>query len=69
MFRDFVVTVTEDGKAKLDYCVDLASLRVVRIDTGEPFPRSGTFVEHALMERGVDNVWRVAQVRNEETAC
>lgn len=69
VFRDFVVNVTGDGKAKLDYCVDLASLRVVRIDTGEPFPRSGTFIEHARMERGVDNVWRVAQIRNEQVQC
>ncbi len=69
VFRDFVVTVTGEGEAKLDYCVDLAWLRVVRIDNGEPFPRSGTFVEHARMERGVDNVWRVAQIRNEEIQC
>ncbi|AQP46829.1 hypothetical protein BW730_04095 [Tessaracoccus aquimaris] len=69
VFRDIVVDVTEEGKAKLDYCIDLASVRVVRVDSGEPFPRSGTLLEHARLERGLDNIWRVAQIRNEQVQC
>ena len=72
VFRNIEVVRASDevpAQATLTYCVDINSLVVIDEDTGKQVDRSGTWREHATLERGEDGVWRVAQIRNEEATC
>ena len=72
VFRNIRVERPSDGvppQAILTYCVDINSLVVVEQATGKQVDRSGTWQEHATLERGEDGVWRVSMIRNEEAPC
>ena len=74
VFRDLTLVAPESGtdavlQARLEYCVDVSGLKLFYIDTGEQLPRSGTFLETAIMEQGKDARWRVFRLHNIKQPC
>lgn len=75
-FRDVSVDEireTLDGlrTTGVSYCADNSERRLIDAATGEVVPRKGgdTYRETASMVEGLDGIWRVASMENEESSC
>ena len=73
-FRNVVVdspaSAVSGRTATVEYCLDRSRLSMVDVETGtassDPLPNLS---ETATLLEGADGVWRVAQIRNDESTC
>lgn len=70
IFKDVaVVSDSTSGEARLTYCLDLSRVRLVHVQTGQPYPRTGALLEQASLKMGADGIWRVSEILNGEAKC
>lgn len=67
------VTVSPESgtprRAAVKYCVSVDSLILIEISTGQRVPRTGQYLEVAVLENMKDGTWRVSHVSNEDAQC